>query len=778
VAKIANRYFKIDPWNIIEQGFGPSHKRVAESVFTLANEFMGVRGYFEEGYSGDGLQGSYFNQLFEEAQVSHPQAFKGMINRSCFMVNSVDWLYTRIWLNEELLDLANSKISDFVQNLNMKQGILSRRFVWETSDGKMLEMKFERFLSLVDIESGWQRIVVKPINFDADIKVRVGLDFSIKHELADGWDQTFANKGVKGKCFWNVLKEEYKNGWISVLGKTISSNHILFSAINVSCDSINGISPFNEENIAGQDLVISLTKSKETIIERKSVSCWSREQDEEQVWTKGKEKIQCLNASDYTDALKAHVLRWKDFWVLYDIEIEGDPELQQGLRFSLFQMYQNYRGVSEYRNMGCKGLTGEVYDGQTFWDSETYVPPFFIYHEPEAAKNLLLYRYHQLPQAIERAEQMDCVGARYPFTTIDGTESCGTWQHGDFEIHVSVGIAYAIWRYVKITNDKEFLFKEGIEMLLQICRYYASRGGFNPRTGEFGLYGVMGPDEYHMNVNNNFYTNAMVRKAFEFTLQLVDEMQNAAADSLHLVRGKIQLLDFELKDWHVKAEKMRLPVDSETGIFEQHDGYFDLPEVDIQSISDDEIPIYKNWAYLRILRNNMIKQPDVLLIPLFYSNDYSLETKLANYEFYEKRCIHESSLSPSIHSIYAVELGRLEDAYQFFKYAARLDLDDYNKNTEQGLHVTSMSGAWLNMIYGFAGLRDDTEIIQLSPSIPGRWKSYKFRLNYRGSLFEVSVDGDFTSFQLINGDPIKIKIYDQIRQIDLEPLKISAGTSS
>jgi maltose phosphorylase len=344
-----------------------------------------------------------------------------------------------------------------------------------------------------------------------------------------------------------------------------------------------------------------------------------------------------------------------------------------------------------------------------------------LFVNPQAAKNLLMYRYHTLNEARRRARDLDCRGARYPFATISGYEDSGTWQHVDLEHHISGAVGYAIWQYDKITQDKDFLYREGIEMLLEISRFYASAGDYSPLNGDFGLYGVMGPDEFHMMVNHNFYTNYLAKKVFLFTLDVLEEMRIKAPDLYHAAVQKVALDPAEPKAWKDMAQKMRIHQDPETKIFEQHAGYFDLPHVEIADIPITDIPIYKNWAYIRIFRKNMIKQPDVLNHMFFFSEDFTLEEKKANYEFYEARTIHESSLSPSLHSILALELGKSEQGYAFFKYAARLDLDNYNRNTEQGLHATSAAGVWANLVCGYGGMRSDGSELSFFPRIAQVW---------------------------------------------------------
>lgn len=370
-----------------------------------------------------------------------------------------------------------------------------------------------------------------------------------------------------------------------------------------------------------------------------------------------------------------------------------------------------------------------------------------------------------MAQACERAKELDCEGARYPMCTIDGSESCAVWQHGDREIHVSAAVYYGIDHYVSVSGDKEFLYAEGIEMLLQVCRFYASRGQWSQKNGEFGYWGVMGPDEFHMNINNNCYTNFMAKCGFEYTLQVVGEMNEHCPEKLAAVSEKIGLQDSELEQWGQMAEKMRILKDDETDIFEQHDGYFDLPHLDCRKIPPSDFPLYHNWAYYRIFNWDMIKQPDVLLMMFLQDRMFTSESRKVNYDYYEPRCSHESSLSPSIHSILAAELGMADDAYDFWLHAARLDLDDYNRNTEEGLHTTSMAAAWMNFIYGFGGLRSDGGELRLAPSLPQAWNSFTFKINYRGSILQVTMNKENVQLQVLRGEPITIKVYDDIIEV-------------
>jgi maltose phosphorylase len=762
IPKTPIKYFQGNPWTIVEEGFNPAYQRVSESVFSVANEFMGVRGYFEEGYGGDHLLGSYFNHLYEIMDIRHDQVFKGFITQGAAMINAVDWLYMRLWVDGEQLDLAKSKFSGFTRKLDMRQGILSREFVWETVLGKQLKLTFLRFTDMQSTRLGCQRIIVEPLNFSGEVQFRCGLDFNTHYEIGTGWDQT--GKGglpQSGQIinFWNCERKGTAGDWWAIQAKTSRSGIRLFSSFRLRTGQALSPALVQAEKFIGVDFDLPVQQGIAAPVDRVVVNEWLKTPEADTVWNRGIELTQRYTGTTFDSALAEHAAFWKRAWDVLDIEIDGDPEVLQGLRFSSFQTYQSYHGENTDLNALCKGLTGEVYFGWVFWDSEIYSHRLMMFIDPPAAKNLLLYRYRRLPQALERAKQLDCEGARFPFASITGTEDSGTWQHVDLEIHADEAVAYAIWHYHKICRDKEFLYREGIEMLLQICRFLASAGGWSPQYGDFGFYGVMGPDEFHMMVNHNCYTNVMGKKTFEFTLNVLAEMQREAPEQYQQAIARTSLKPQEPEQWKAMAEKMRIPKDERTGVYEQHAGYFDMPHVDLQHFPAEQIPIYKHWAYIKIFRYNMVKQPDVLNLMYFFSQDYSLDEKRANYEFYETRTIHESSLSPSLHAILAVELGKLEEAYTFFSYGARMDLDNYNRNTDQGLHVTSAAGVWASLVFGFGGMRTDGDVLIFQPTLPDQWKAYRFRVRYKGAVIEVQVDHERAKFQVISGSPVIVRIY-------------------
>jgi len=760
------RYLKIEPWSVTETGFHPKRSRVSESIFSLANEFMGIRGIFEEGYSGDTLIGSYFNGVFDEMPIKYPLLLRGSPERTHFMVNSVNWLYTRIAVDGEFLDLANAKFREFVRSLDFRTGVMSRSFVWKTKRGRELRVSFQRYLGLKNANLGAQRIEVEALNFTGKVRLTLGLDFTALHESED-------------KSFWNVKKKGKKGKLVGILGETLASGQKILSTFRYDASQkpvkVADL-PMDaaHENIFGQVLDFSLKKGTPVRVDKlvANQSEMSAKVTPSQFWASGMKRAGEILCTNYDDALADNTAYLDAFWKKFDMTIEGDPANEQGTRYCMFQMHTTYHGVDPNLNIGAKGLTGEVYGGLTFWDTETYCLPFYIFTDPEAARNLIRYRYNRLPEARERAKQMGCKGARYPMTTIDGTEACVVWNHGDIEIHVPAAVSYGLWHYVRVSGDEEFLFKYGVEMLVEISRFYASHGEFSPKTGEFGLWGVMGADEFHMMVHNNAYTNTIVKKTFEWTLDALAKLKKKDPKRHAALTKKLKVDAKELAMLKKMASKMRLQHDKKTGLIEQHDGFFDLPHVDIDKLPPERLPIVKKHPYVMRSRYNWIKQPDVLLLHFFFSHDYSLAEKKVNYEYYEPLCAHESSLSPGVHSILAAELGMDQVAFDYVQYASRLDLDDFNGNTREGLHMTSMAAAWMSLVFGFGGMRTDGARLSFKPNLPKKWKGYSFRIIYRDALIGVKVDKDGAVFTKVEGPSVKVDIHGKTVTLGAKPVAV------
>lgn len=762
MAKVADKYLKVDPWAIIEEGFDPERNRTSESIFSLGNEYMGVRGYAEEGYSGDSLPGSYLNGLNEQMDVGNH--YKGIIRSLRYMVNAVDWLYTRISVEGSQLDLAHSKVTNYSRRLDFLTGTYRREFIWHLPDGKQLKISFTRLVSMTMSHLGLQQITFEPLNFTGSVDICTGLDFNMIHD-------------ERGQSMWKQLRSGDEGAVTAILGSTLTTGNKLFSGFTLQSSQPLNTELVERDRFIGREFSLELSQGEQASFTKLIVNAADNKASRaaDSLWAEGMELAAGVSGLEEQQVFADQASYWSGIWATSDITIEGDPENQQGIRFCIFQLYQTYHGDHPGYNIGAKGLTGEAYRGLAFWDTESYCLPFYMFNNPKAARSLLEFRYKTLPEAMQRGKDVDCKGAFYPIATIDGTESCDLWQHSNLQLHVGTAVSYGIWHYVKNTGDREFLYSKGAEMLIQICRFYATRGQWGQRSGEYGYFGVMGPDEFQLMVNNNCYINLMAKKLFEFTLETIAEMKVKTPEAYAAVVVKTELREEELADWDNKREHMKIPLDTESGVYEEHDGFFDMPHIDIHSIPVTEFPLYSNWSYDRLYRYDMIKQPDVLMFMFLYNGQFSREAKLANYEYYESRCIHESSLSPSIHSILASEIGKHEEAYNFFEFATRLDLDNYNRNTREGLHTTSIAAAWMNIVYGFGGMRSDGARLSFQPTLPQRWSSYSFQVRYEGVLLGIIVNKDSVSFRAIEGGSTEVIIYGQTVLVDAAGTKLPLG---
>ncbi len=744
--KIKSSYLEVEPFGITERGFHKEKNQVSESLFSLGNEYSGVRSSFDESSSLPSLRGTYYNGIIEYAREDVPTAYKGIVKRSHFTINSCDYFLVEIRVDGEKLDLGKCEAEDFVRHLDFRTGLLTRTFTWVLKNGNRVGLSFKRILGMVSPHEAVQEIRMTSAK-DADLELSFILDGTILH-----WGD---------HCYWN-RGEVYQKGQdeFGVFEKTPTTRQSLLTAMR-----LNVPLPYARVETEAKKLKAvvqgKLKADREYVFTRYVVALADKKSDK----IDGKKELaskelDVLSAKKLEGLLSENTAFFKEAGENSDITIEGDEEDQQGIRFCLFNLQQAYTGLSEDDNIGAKGLTGEAYSGHAFWDSETYCLPYYLFTSRKEAKNLLLFRYHTLEQAKKRAKDLDCTGACYPIATRNGEEGCTLWQHASTQLQPTTGVAYAIMHYMNLYDDHEFMRDYGAEMLAEIAQFLMSRGQWNGAHTHFGYYGVMGPDEFEVMVNHNTYTNYMGKRTLEYAYKILNDPEYGTDE----LKKKTGVTPGLLEEMKLDAEKMLILYDDKTKLFEQHMGYYDLPHIDVGKIPVTDFPLYEHWSYDRIYRNDMIKQPDVLMFLFLFDQSFSKEVKKANFDFYEPRCIHESSLSPSVHSILAEEIGYEQKALDFFGFATRLDLDDYNRNTKDGLHMTSIAAAWMNIVYGFLGLRSEEGPLSVSPHLPKKWTGYSVRLSYRGSRLVFKVTKD--SVEIENkGKEVELKVYGEMRKL-------------
>jgi maltose phosphorylase len=754
--KMMKRLFEVDNWKIIENNLHKEDFRLAESMMSLGNGHMGMRGNFEENYSGDFHRGSYIAGVWfpDKTRVGwwkngYPEYFGKVIN-------STNYIGIRVFIGEQEVDLHENNVIDYYRELDMQHGVLTRRFT-VLHDEKKTNIEVIRFLSVAEKELAVIQYKVTPVNYDGKITLIPYLDGDIRNEDSN-YDEDF----------WNEVSREASeyNGTLVMKTKDNPFGTPTFQTafqMQVKVDGqVDDISVTNRSEYVDNTIVIVGTEGQTITIEKYIAVTTDRDYEGSELLTKGQEVLTRSLSKGFDVLLAEHKNGWLERWEKADVEIQGDPEAQQGIRFNLFQLFSTYYGEDARLNIGPKGFTGEKYGGATYWDTEAYAIPLYLSTaSPDVARNLCIYRHNQLEGAFHNARQQGLQGALYPMVTFTGVECHNEWEITFEEIHRNGAIAYAIYNYVNYTNDRSYLHEYGIDVLTGISRFWADRVHYHKQKDMYMMHGVTGPNEYENNVNNNWYTNRIAAWTLSYTLEVIDSLkQNGHSERV----AGLNITDEEVNTWRAITEKMYLPFNQELGVFVQHDTFLDKDLMTVDQLSPEDRPLNQKWSWDKILRSCFIKQADVLQGLYFLNHEYSLEEKRRNFDFYEPMTVHESSLSPCIHSILAAELGMEEKAYEMYNRTARLDLDNYNNDTEDGLHITSMTGSWLAIVQGFAGMRTANETLSFAPFIPSTWEQYNFKIVYRGHTIKVEVTKDKVTISQ-EGEELSLVLYGENIQI-------------
>lgn len=758
------KYIIHNEWKIIEEGFRPEFNRISESIFSIGNGRMGQRANFEEKYSGDTLQGAYIAGIYYPDKTRVGWWKNGYPEYFAKIINSTNWIGINIWVNGQELDLARAKILSFRRELDMQHGLLSRKFEAELPNGNRIAVFAQRFVSIDDSELGAIRYSVKALNFSGEITVSPYLDGDVKNEDAN-YDEKF----------WVEIQKETgnKEGYLTL--ETLKTKFRVTTGMWFQILKDNQPVPaeisWNErEKFVGASQTIKVVKGNKITIEKLAATVSSMNYKKSGLLKKAKAAIERAQKAGFDTLFENHKNKWLEKWETSDIKIEDDVAAQQGIRFNIFQLNQTYSGEDERLNIGPKGFTGEKYGGVTYWDTEAYCLPFYLGTAPlEVSRNLLMYRHKHLQKAIENAEKLgfNSNAALYPMVTINGEECHNEWEITFEEIHRNGAIAYAIYNYVNYTGDKEYLAPYGFEVLLAISRFWSQRVNWSYEKQKFVMLGVTGPNEYENNVNNNFHTNYMAVWTLKYTLKVIDYLKKEFPflfDEL-LKKWKFNELS-ETTRWQEIIEKMHFPRDEEKRLFMQNDGFKDKELIPVSELPKENLPINQKWSWDRILRSCYIKQADTLQSMFWFENNFSEEDLKRHFDFYEPLTVHESSLSPCVHSILAAKIGYEEKSYEMYLRTARLDLDDYNNDTDDGLHITSMGGTWMAFVMGFGGVRVKNDRLIFHPFLPEKWKSWSFRINFRGAHLEVTLKKDHFTIVNHSEKPVLVEVWNKPATID------------
>jgi len=759
-------YIVPDNWSIIEEGFDAERVKSSESLFSIGNGAMGQRANFEESYSGHTFQGSYIAGIYYPDKTKVGWWKNGYPEYFAKVLNAPNWIGIDITINDEAFDLnACTSVNNFKRELNMQEGWYNRSFEATLQNGTEVKVNVRRFLSLEADELGVINYEVTPLNRAAKITFSPYVDAGVTNEDAN-WEETF----------WEPLSVEHNGNEGFVTARTFKTHFNVATYMHNSI-LLNGreaeVLPTNVETTKDKvqfTYTVEVNPNDTAAIIKFGGYTVSLNHANDALVGAAKSVIASANAKGYDALLEEQKQAWAAIWEMADITIDGDVKAQQGIRFNIFQLNQTYLGKDPRLNIGPKGFTGEKYGGSTYWDTEAYCIPFYMAtKDQQVARNLLTYRYNQLDKAIENAGKLGFTNgaALYPMVTMNGEECHNEWEITFEEIHRNGAIAFAIYNYYRFTGDYSYIPEKGLEVLIGISRFWHQRATLSAQKNQYVILGVTGPNEYENNVNNNFYTNYIAKWCIDYTVEQIARIKDEYADDYNRIMAKANLNAEEVRQWKNVSDNMYFPYSEEFGVYLQQDGFLDKELVKVADLDKSQRPINQKWSWDRILRSPYIKQADVLQGFYFFEDHFTREQLEQHFDFYEPLTVHESSLSPCVHSIQAAGLGRMEQAYTFYLRTSRLDLDDYNKEVEEGCHITSMAGTWMSIVEGFGGMRVKDDTLHFEPRIPEQWKGYSFKINFRNQVLQISIQPGETKFTLEGTQPLTV--YVNGKAVSVEP---------
>ncbi|GIP27713.1 glycosyl hydrolase [Paenibacillus sp. J23TS9] len=750
--------YPFQAWSLAEEAYDDENNQRSESVFALGNGYIGMRGNFEEGYQGvkgKSVTGNYINGFYDSKPIVYPEGAYGYPSRNQSMLNVTNAQCVGVLVGNDPFHLHSGNVILYKRELDMKRGFLQRQVEWESPSGGHVLLSFKRLVSLPHKHLAAIQVEIESISYTGDIRLNSIMDGKIEEaEVTD--DPRLGSGGGEPSL---ILEQLAHVSDLSLLKQR--TRHTGFELLTAISHQLAGAA-FETENMMGEEKIgtsftVKLSPGEKVSL-TKYISYHTSRDEAGGDLEKLAAETHLLASSLGFERLLAEQEKYLDaFWQHADVEIEGDPALQQGIRFNAFQLLQSV-GRDGKTNIGAKGLTGEGYEGHYFWDTEMYMMPFFTYTQPQIARSLMEFRYATLDKARSRAAVMSQKGALYPWRTIDGEENSAYFPAGTAQMHINADIAYAIRQYVQATGDEEFLVSKGAEILFETSRFWFDLGYFNDaRDGAFCIDGVTGPDEYTAIVNNNTYTNLMVQSQLRYAAETANLLRRDYPAEYERIQQAIGLDEAEIEGWQEAASRMFVPYDERMEIYAQDDTFLMKKKWDFENTPDDKYPLLLHYHPLVIYRHQVLKQADTVMVMFLLSELFTLEEKIRNYQYYEPLTTHDSSLSPCIHSIVCAEIGDLEGAYAYFDRTVRMDLDDINRNAKDGLHTAAMAGSWMSIVHGFAGMRLTDGSLSFSPVLPEQWDSCSFKVMYQGQLLKVSMGRQNTSYTLLSEDSVSFR---------------------
>jgi alpha,alpha-trehalose phosphorylase len=735
---INHHAYPAEPWTVRETALHVDMLAQAESVFALANGHLGLRGNLDEG-EPRGLNGTYLNGFYESHPISYGERGFGLPEDGQTVVDVTDGKIIRLLVEDEPLDVHRGRLVSHQRVLDLRAGTLERSLRWTSAGGHAVRVTSRRLVSLVARS-------VAAISYEVealDAPLRVALQSNLLANQQDGGDDSDPRAGAHlGAALESRLSVH--DGLRVVLAHTTRRSGLSLAAGMehvIAADEAPLTRVESEPDLGRVTISAQLVPGRPLRMVKLLAYHWSSQESIE--WLRDQVDASLENALAVGfDGLAAAQRRYLDrYWDVADVELDGDPEIQQALRFARFQVLQA-SARTETRAIPAKGLTGPGYDGHAFWDTESFVLPVLTHSAPELARSALAWRHSTLDLARERARQLGLRGAAFPWRTIHGEECSGYWPAGTAAFHVSADIADAVRRYVQATGDDEFERDMGVEILVETARLWASLGQFDAQ-GRFRIDGVTGPDEYSALVDNNVYTNLMAQANLRAAADAAQRRPCAA--------GALDVDDEEIASWRAAADRMHVPYDDRLGVHPQDQDFTNHERWDFDGTPPEEYPLLLHRPYVELYRKQVVKQPDLVLALYARGDAFTPEQKRHDFEYYEALTVRDSSLSACIQAIVAAEVGHLGLAYDYVAEAALMDFDDLEHNVLDGLHIASLAGALLAVMAGFGGMRDHDGELSFSPRLPDGIDRLAFPVNVRGSRLHVDVRPRRATYSLSHG---------------------------
>ncbi|MCK6067447.1 MULTISPECIES: glycoside hydrolase family 65 protein [Microbacterium] len=767
--------FPVDEWRLIETEGSLDDAGVTETLFSVGNGYLGLRGNYPEGRFAQ-EQGTFINGFHEIFPIRHAERAYGFAEVGQTIINAPDAKVMRVYVDDEPLSFDVADVREYERVLDMREGVLRRRLLWVTPSGKQVEIEDERMVSFEEKHLAVMRLTVTVINDDAPVTISSQLINRQDGEGIYGGSPMGVRKNRAGfdprqpdKLQERVLQPQdyWQDEERSALSYRVSESGMTLAVIAdhlVDTDNEYSARRLIEPDIAKNVFRVQAKAGVPTTLTKIVSYHTSRGVPA------GELIDRCRRGLDRAEALGVEELfarqrTWLDaFWERSDVRIEGHPDLQQATRWCLFQLAQA-AARADGQGVPAKGVTGSGYSGHYFWDTEIYVLPFLAYTTPLWARNALRMRYLMLPAARKRAHQLNEAGALFPWRTINGEEASAYYAAGTAQYHINADVSYAVAKYVRATGDVDFLDSEGVDIAVDTARLWATLGFWRSSDGvidgeneTFHIHGVTGPDEYTTVVNDNLFTNVMARFNLRFAAHTVREMQEADHDAYLRMVDRMNLDPSEPEMWERAAEAMHIPYSEALGIHPQDAVFLEREIWDLEHTPPDQRPLLLHFHPLVIYRYQVLKQADVVLALFLQGDNFTADEKLADFEYYDPLTTGDSTLSAVVQSILAAEVGYQNLALEYFRDALFVDLGDLHHNAADGVHVASAGGVWTALVAGFGGMRDHLGELTFDPRLPAEWPSLSYVLHWHGTRLDVTLTRDLLTIEAGEGDPVQFSV--------------------